>query len=337
MQTILLIYNLAMTIKTNFLKEDFVNILSGYNLGKYVDSKPFISGTVQTNFLLCTNTGKYVFRYYENRSEESVLFESNLIKYLKDNKYPCPAPLGNNKGGFVGKYNEKPFVIFEFVEGEHLENSTESQKKQLIENVAKLQNITKNYDPQYKEYRWNYDLELCKELAQKEADKINTNNAKEKLVWFEEELKRIDLPNTLPKGICHCDFHFSNILFKNGSFNALIDFDDANYTYLTFDLASLLNPFISDFEWDTWSKFKKDDDVFNFEEAREVIQEYMKHRPLDSNEKRYLFDVFKLSIMFDCIWRFERGDAEDFYEKTKIEYLNILGREGFYNELFSKQ
>jgi len=55
---------------------------------------------------------------------------------------------------------------------------------------------------------------------------------------------------------------------------------------------------------------------------------------LDNNEKKYLFDVFKLSILFDCIWFFERGDVEDFFEKRKIDYLNSLGRENFYNEIF---
>ena len=196
------------------------------------------------------------------------------------------------------------------------------------------QNITKNYRPVNKKYRWNYSVELCREFARKEAEKINTTDSREKLKWFEKELLEINLPESLPKGICHCDFHFSNVLFKNGKFNALIDFDDANYTFLIFDLASLINPFISSFEWDTWSKFKKDENVFDFSEVEKIVAEYIKYRPLNSSEKRHLFDVFKLSVMLDCIWEFERGNASDFYEKSKIEYLNLLGSKEFYNKLF---
>jgi Ser/Thr protein kinase RdoA (MazF antagonist) len=323
-----------MAVKTKFSKNDFINILSNYDLGEYKDSKPFTTGTVQTNFLLQTTTGKFVFRYYENRTKDSVLFESSLIKYLKDKNYPCPAPFKNKHGKFVGTYKEKPYIIFEFVEGEHLENPNGNQKKQLIQKVAELQNITKNYKPANKKYRWNYSVELCRELARKEAKKLNTTNSREKLKWFEKELLKIDLPKSLPKGICHCDFHFSNVLFKNGKFNALIDFDDANYTFLIFDLVSLINPFIPSFEWDTWSKFKEDENVFDFSEAKKIVSEYTKYRPLNDNEKRHLFDVFKLSIMLDCIWRFERGSAADFYEKRKIDYLNSIGRKEFYNELF---
>ena len=64
--------------------------------------------------------------------------------------------------------------------------------------------------------------------------------ARAKLPWMERELERLDLPPSLPKGVCHCDFHWSNILFQGDEFVALLDFDDANWTYRTFDLVILI-------------------------------------------------------------------------------------------------
>ena len=275
-----------------------------------------------------------MFRYYENRSAGSALFESHLIHYLKNNNYPCPAPLRNRKGEYVGIYTEKPYAIFEFVEGEHLEQPNEAQKKQLIQKVAELHNITSQYRPRYKAYRWNYTVELCREMAQKAAKQIDTTQSAAKLKWFESELLQLRLPQSLPKGICHCDFHFSNILFKDGEFKALIDFDDANYTFLAYDVVTLLNPFLPSFDWNTWFHFQKDENVFDFKEASKTVLEYMNYRPLSNNEKRHLFDVYKLHIMFDSIWYFTRGDGNVFYEKRKIDHLNHLGRERFYNEIF---
>lgn len=237
----------SVTAKTRFSKTELTEILLDYNLGAYKGSEPLGEGTVQTNYLLETEKGKVVFKYYENRSKESVLFESNLIEYLKGHNYPCPAQIRNRNRRFVGIYKEKPFVIFQFVEGQHLKNPNENQKRQLIRRAAELQNLTRNYRPFYREYRWNYSVELCRKLARKEAEKINTANSKEKLRWFENELSKLNLPRSLPKGICHCDFHFSNALFKNGRLSALIDFDDANYTFLMFDLAWLINPFMPSF------------------------------------------------------------------------------------------
>lgn len=324
-----------MTAKTNFSKQEFTEILSNYQLGELKAFNAITEGTVQTNFLLQTTQDTIVFRYYENRTLGSVLFESNLIRYLKRKNYPCPAPIKNRKGKYVTSYNGKPYVVFEFVEGRHLENPNETQKNQLIQKAAELQNITRNYKPRNREHRWNYTIEFCRELAQKAAQKINTRNSKNKLEWFESELAKLHLPKSLPKGMCHCDFHFSNILFKDGDFKALLDFDDANYTFLTYDLINLMNPFILSFKWDTWFHFQPEEQVLDFKEARKTVAEYEKYRPLSSNEKRHLFDVYKLSIMVDCLWYFERGDVKNFYEKRKIEYLNSLGREKFYAELFA--
>ncbi|MEA3514588.1 MAG: homoserine kinase [Nanoarchaeota archaeon] len=325
-----------MTTKTNFTKNDMIKILSNYKLGTLIDFEPLTKGTVQINFLLKTTNGKFVFKYYEKRSKNSVLFEANLIRYLKDKKYPCPAILRNKHKKIVEIYNKKPYAIFEFVEGKHIEKPNKEQKKQLIKKVAELQNITKNYRPSYKKYRWNYSVELCKKLARIKAKKINTINSKEKLKWLEMELSKLNLPKSLPKAICHCDFDFSNVLFKNNKFNALIDFDDSNYTYSLYDLICLTEPFVPSFNWNTWNKFKITDNVFNFKETKKVVHEYMRYRQLNNNEKIHLFDVYKLSILFDCVWYFKRGKAKDFYEKRKIDYLNACGRKEFYNKIFKK-
>ena len=309
-------------------------MLSQYQLGEYQTAQPIPQGNVQTNFFLHTTQGMFVFKYYENRSVGSVLFECHLMQYLKRKQFPCPTPLKNNQGKYSGIANGKPFVIFEFIEGQHVEHPTETQKKQLIQKVAELQNITKNYRPRYKNDRWKYGKELCRELANVAAQEIGTAAAKEKQAWVEQELAKLRLPQSLPKGICHGDFHFSNVLFQDGVFHALLDFDDANYTFLIYDLATLINPFLPSFDWSTWAHFQPGENVFDFREARQIVLEYSTYRPLSKNEQWYLFDVYKLTILFDCIWYFHRGEGHDFYEKRKIDVVNRFGREQFYHELF---
>lgn len=324
-----------MAVKTVFSKQQLLEILSLYTLGAYRDSRPISQGTVQTNYFLQSTQGSFVFRYYENRSRGSVLFETNLMHYLKRKNYPCPAPLRNRQGSFVGMYREKPYVIFEYIEGEQVESLNADQQRQVIRKAAELQSITRTYRSRFTAYRWNYSPQLCLALGQEAAKKINTLEATEKLEWLEKELSILHLPTTLPKGICHCDFHPSNILFNNGDLTALLDFDDANYTYLIYDLATLIDPFLPSFTWQTWSHFAKEACVFDFREAIETILEYDRYRPLSRNEKWFLFDVYKLSILFDSIWYYARGNSKDFYEKRKIDRLNDLGRERFYRELFA--
>lgn len=323
-----------MAAKTQFSQDDFIAMLSNYRLGEFLGSQPMAEGTVQTNYAVQTAKGKFLLRYYENRSAGSVRFECSLVRYLSERAYPCPAPVRDRRGKYVGVFHGKPFAIFTFIEGRHLETPNEEQENQLIQKAAELQTLTRRYRPSNLQHRWNYSPALCRELAQETARKIGTADAKTKLEWLTGELSRLALPRPLPKGICHCDFHFSNILFKDGKFAALLDFDDANYTYLTYDLVSLMNPFICAFDWNTWSQFRQGENILDFRQAKTVVTAYMKHRPLSAIEKKHLFDVYKLSIFFDCIWYFERGCARDFYEKRKIDALNELGREAFYHQLF---
>jgi len=312
-----------MAVKTEISKAEFVEILANYDLGEFRASTPISKGTVQTNFLIETAKGRFVFRCYENRSRESVLFECDVIQYLVNHAYPCPAALANRAGEAVGMHDGKPYVIFEFVEGHHVENPGANEREQLIQKAAELHTITEGYQPKHIEQRWNYNVALCQELARKAAANLNTESAREKLAWLENQLSTLELPESLPKGVCHCDWHFENVLFQDGKIKALLDFDHANYTFLIFDLVGLIETFAWPF--DGW---------FEADKARDVAQTYAKFRALSYAEKLHLFDVYKLSILIDCVWYFARGDADDFYEKRKIDYLDGWGREEFYRLLF---
>lgn len=315
-------------------KIDLVQMISNYNLGLLKNRKTFTKGKVQRNIFLSTSKGKFVLRCYRNRTKNSILFEVNLINYLKKHRFPVACVVENKQGNQVSSYKDKPYIISEFIDGDHLRNPNETQINQLIRKIAEMQIIFNRYKPTGIKYRWNYNIGLCKKLAIKEAEKINTPDAKEKLMWLKSELLKLQLPKSLPKGICHCDFHFTNILFKNNKFKALLDFDDANYTYKIYDLICLIEPF--KFSWKNWKKYKISDEVFDFSDSRKVVKEYLKYRPLTKVEKNHLFDVYKLSILIDCIWFFQRGFHNDFYEKRKINLLNKLGRKKFYKEIFGK-
>lgn len=316
----------------NLGRKGIIQILSEYDLGTLKRSKLFIAGSVQTNMLVVTTKGEFVLRSYRNRSISSVMFEIELINFLKKHAFPCPGIIKNQDKEYISECKSKLYVIFEFIEGRHIKKPSSKQQSQLIRKVAEMQNILKNYTSLHIKSRWNYSPKLCTKLARKEARKVNTPDAEEKLKWLKKEVVKLKLPKSLPMGICHCDFHYANILFKNGIFSALLDFDDANYTYKTYDLVSLIEPFT--FSWNNWKKYTLNDNVLDFNKTKKVVREYDKYRKLSNIEKKYLFDVYKLSILIDCVWYFSRGSARDFYEKRKIDFLNQLGREEFYKRLF---
>jgi len=161
-----------MVIKTILSRQSIELILMQYNLGRLVDFSPISRGSVQTNYIIYTTTGKYILRYYENRSVESVLFESDLLAYLKESNYPCAGMLLNQCGNYTSIYRDKPYVILEFIKGQHIEHPKQTHKLQLIKNVAELQVLTQGFRSAYQNFRWNYDPALCLELASVEAKKL---------------------------------------------------------------------------------------------------------------------------------------------------------------------
>jgi Ser/Thr protein kinase RdoA (MazF antagonist) len=221
-----------MAVKTPFTPDEIVNILSHYDLGVYTRSEAIEQGTVQSNFLLYTSQGNFVLKYYENGSRESVLFEGHLLAYLARHCYPCPSMLKNTHGACIGEYRAKPYAIFNFLDGSPLQYPNNFQMQQLVRKAAELQILTQDYHSPYASYRWHYDQASCRTLARTKASEIDTQSAYDKFSWLNHELTMIDLPHALPRGICHCDFHFSNLLFQDGELVALLDFDDANHTFL---------------------------------------------------------------------------------------------------------
>jgi homoserine kinase type II len=137
----------------------------------------------------------------------------------------------------------------------------------------------------------------------------------EKGKWFKSELEKLEFPATLPKGLCHADLNYGNFLFRNGKVVAVLDFDMSFYTYLIYDVASLIY-------WWAWPPEKN----FKENQATQIVKEYLKWRELSAEEKEHIYDVLKLITLLGISWS-EESDFEN--SKTNIDFLNSLGREKF--------
>jgi Ser/Thr protein kinase RdoA (MazF antagonist) len=94
----------------------------------------------------------------------------------------------------VGIYQNKPYALFEFLNGQAIELPNLHQWQQLVQKAAELHKLTQGYWSPYRHYRWNYTPELCRELADAAAERINTPSARAKYTWLVRELTTLDLP-----------------------------------------------------------------------------------------------------------------------------------------------
>lgn len=259
------------------------------------------------------------------------MFEKELIDLLIDNNFPTAIVIEPRDSG-VNLYKGTPYLVYEWIEGIHKKQISFNQQCQILEAMAQLHLITIDKKIKYAEDRLSYNKkEITHRLKSSVA--LDTEDAENKLKWWEAEIDKLELPDELTKGICHTDYHYSNILFKNTNFKSLIDFDDANFTYLFFDIVSYLPFFKSSFNHVTWSNHDSNK-ALDFSRAKELLCFYQNKITIPESDKRHFYDLLKLSILIDTVWYFDRGDSQNFFEKRKIDILNQLGKEKFYSQLF---
>ena len=309
-----------MTVKTPFLPDEFRAILTDYDLGVYLESHGFEHGADQTNILLSTSKGKYAFRYYEKRHGDYVRFEIDLLHFLGDHSYPCPAPIRRQDGRYFGLHNGKPYALFTLLEGEHDDNT--SNYRLVAPAVAWLNNLTLAHKPAYAEARTPYGAAYAWSCTLANAtDLSDRSEAQERLHWFRGQIDTLQLPGDLPKGVCHCDSNASNFLHTDGKLAAVLDFDQAGYTWLLYDVAQLIY-------WWTWP----DKGNLDLELSRDLVTRYEVVRKLGDEEKKHLFDMLKLVHLVGIGWSL----ADDSFpnDKRKVVELTALGRDGFYDAIF---
>jgi homoserine kinase type II len=316
-----------MAVKTKFTKKTFQEIINKYDLGDFKESKPFKTGYVQTNILIKTTKGKFVLRYYENRTKKRVNFEAKVLNFLSIKNYPIAAPISNNRGQTIGVFNKKPFILFEYISGRHLKNLNEVQFKELVHKLALLHKLTRNYKVEnyiHKEPRTN---EFCLRAAKKERRRFeNKEKGKLRFNIIKSQLKNIKFPNNLTKGMIHGDFDKSNVKFYKNSISGVLDFDDSHRGYKIHDLGILIL---------YWAGFyhKKMD----FSTARKIVQLYEEIYPLKKAEKEHIFDAFKFAALMIMSWlMYDKWKGKDLFKvlSNLLDEVDTIGRDEFYNKLF---
>jgi homoserine kinase type II len=310
-----------MAVKTAFSAEELRALLAEYDLGDYHTSKDFGYGADQTNILLITSRGNYAFRYYEKRTAEYVLFELELLRFLASVRFPCPEPIRRRDGSFIGAYKDRPYAIFSYLEGEHSDDIDNCG--QVAEAIGRLHLLTAGQKLTYFEARAAYGPAYAVLCAEQSAGALTSpTEAEERLRWIRGEAESLQLPTGLPQGICHCDSNPSNFLYQGGKISAVLDFDQASFTWLLYDVAQMIY-------WWAWPK-RGDVDIAR---SRDIVAHYESVRTMNEKEKEHLFDMLKLVHLVGIGWSL--ADASFGNDRRKVVDLNARGRDHFYDQLFA--
>src|SRR6266581_4289251 len=186
-------------------------------------------GSENQNLLVVAPAGRFVIRRYSFRNPEDIPFELEVLRAGASRGFPVAKPVPDLRGGYLHMLGDLPAVLFEYVEGEHPEPGSRTDRSRIGTWLGEFHGATagirpgscKPYDD-FTELRRAADLRSAFDrqgyadfLA--DLDAFNQNYLPGlQAVW----------PN-LPQGIVHSDFYAGNLLVREGRLVALLDFDTA--------------------------------------------------------------------------------------------------------------
>jgi len=106
----------------------------------------------------------------------------------------------------------------------------------------------------------------------------------------------------------------------------VLDFDDACYAFLIYDIGVILLYWVRFYE-------KK----FNFNKAKKIIKIYKKYKPLSKLEKQHIFDAVKFAALMIMSWlMYDKWKGKDLFRILAkiVDEIDGIGREEFYKKIF---
>jgi len=261
-----------MAVYTNVSDEQLADFLKNYDLGNAISFKGIAEGVENTNFLLETDTGRYILTLYEKRvNTDDLPFFLNLIDHMAKKDIACPTPIAAKDGATLYSCAGRPAALFTFLNGMSVRVPTAHHCARLGTSMAQFHQAGQSF-PQERENSFSIaGLRKFYENLAGDLDSIMPNMR----TMIEAELECLEKlwPTSLPSGIIHADLFPDNVFFLEDKISGLIDFYFACTDFLSLDLAITINAWC--FE---------NDASFNVTKAARLLNAYNKIRPITKAE-----------------------------------------------------
>lgn len=278
-----------MAVYTKLDFSDIADFLKNYEIGELVSFKEIIDGIDNSNFIIETDSGRFILTIFESRiNKDELPFFINLKAHLAAQKVCCPNPIANKNGDLINKIKGKEALIVTFLSGATLkpqENGVyASIKPQHCFEIGKNLAILHLGVHDFKENKFNeLGIKGFGNLFGKMADKIDSYEAGlkaeiENYLDFLQKKWSPEIASNLASGVVHADLFPDNVFFdENDKISGIIDFYFSATDLFIYDLAIIIN---------AWAFDAKNQ--FDQEKFEQILKGYETIRKLPKEEKEFL-------------------------------------------------
>jgi homoserine kinase type II len=218
--------------------DDVRGILAAFSIAGYRAHQPIAVGTINTNLRVDTVAGPLFLRINEGKSEDDVRREADIVAHAAARGVPTPVPRADAAGALFVRWGDEIVSLFPWVGGRTLARAelTPVHAAAVGTALAKLHLASDGFSDQ-RPGRYE-PAEIDGRLARIAA--LGRPDLAPAVAVLEPELARLRAARVadIPLGIIHGDLFVDNVLYDDaGTLTALIDFEQASWGRLAYDLA----------------------------------------------------------------------------------------------------
>jgi homoserine kinase type II len=256
---------------TSLVDADIAAIADGFGLGKPIRWRAIAAGTINSNFDVDTDRGRFFVRVNEGKASGDVAWEGDLVAALAQRGVPAPVPLDARGGGRFLRHRGLLVSAFAWRPGVHraaadvtASDATAVGAVLAVIHLAGLElpramRRPSIYDHahikgRFDSFRASRDPQLAEAIAL----------IGDELAWLDS---CAGARHAAASGIIHGDLFRDNVLFDGDRLVGVLDFEQASAGSFAYDLAVTIN------DW-TWHGAPRP------ELTRALIAGYESIRPL---------------------------------------------------------
>ncbi|HEY5924259.1 MAG TPA: homoserine kinase [Kofleriaceae bacterium] len=224
-------------------------LASAFGLGAVTSSRTIAAGTINSNFELVTESGRYFLRINEGKAEVDVAWESRVVAALAEAGVVTPPPLvakdGRPYAPLAGAGATKWVSAFPWREGMHLAAAAITQEHAATfgGTLAELHRAGMELPAAWRRGSI-YDYDHLVTRFQRFARVHDPELGDAKRILGEELMIAGDarlIRRRATHGIIHGDLFRDNVLWQADRITAILDFEQASGGSLVYDLAVCIN------------------------------------------------------------------------------------------------
>jgi homoserine kinase type II len=220
--------------------EEVRAILVEFGVGGYTGHRPIAAGTINTNVAVQTAGRSLFLRINEGKSLDDVQREGAIVAHVAARGVPTPAPLRTPAGEPFLPWNGTFVSVFPWIPGHTLTRAQigPGQARETGAALARLHAAGADY-PDHRPGRYEPD-EIQRRFQRIAGLSSGDPVLAEAVAELGPALARLpgERHPALPTGLIHGDLFIDNVLYADsGALSALLDFEQASWGRLAYDLA----------------------------------------------------------------------------------------------------